>query len=73
MSQTNFPFWLQHSTNHRITEWSGLEVTLKVTWFQRPCHEQGHLPLDQVHHLQERKERWPFGNLLHLKHQKTGQ
>jgi len=22
--------------------------TLKIIWFQTPCHEQGHLPLDQV-------------------------
>jgi len=29
-------------------EWFGLEVTLKITWFQPPCHEQGHLPPDQV-------------------------
>jgi len=25
-----------------------LEGTLKITWFQPPCHEQGHLPLDKV-------------------------
>jgi len=25
-----------------------LERTLKIIWFQPPCHEQGHLPLDQV-------------------------
>jgi len=25
-----------------------LEETLKIIWFQPPCHEQGHLPLDQV-------------------------
>jgi len=25
-----------------------LEGTLKIIWFQPPCHEQGHLPLDQV-------------------------
>ena len=29
--------------NHRIIERSGLEVTLKIIWFQPPCHEQGHL------------------------------
>ena len=29
-------------------EWFGLEGTLKIIWFQPPCHEQGHLPLDQV-------------------------
>ena len=34
--------------NHRIIEWFGLEGTLKITWFQPPCHEQVHLPLDQV-------------------------
>jgi len=31
---------------HRITEWFGLEETLKIIWFQPLCHEQGHLPLD---------------------------
>jgi len=25
-----------------------LEGTLKIIWFQPPCYEQGHLPLDQV-------------------------
>ena len=30
--------------NHSITEWFGLEGTLKIVWFQPPCHEQGHLP-----------------------------
>jgi len=25
-----------------------LEGTLKIIWFQSPCHEQGHLPPDQV-------------------------
>ena len=34
--------------NHRIVEWFGLEGTLKIIWFQPPCHEQGHLPPDQV-------------------------
>jgi len=33
---------------HRIIEWFGLEGTLKIIWFQPPCHEQGHLPPDQV-------------------------
>jgi len=33
---------------HRIIEWFGLEGTLKIIWFQPPCDEQGHLPLDQV-------------------------
>jgi len=32
----------------RIIEWFGLEGTLKLIWFQTPCHEQGHPPLDQV-------------------------
>jgi len=27
-------------------EWFGLEGTLKIIWFQPPCHEQGHLLLD---------------------------
>ena len=34
--------------NHRIIEWFGLEGTLKLMWFQPPCHEQGHLPPAQV-------------------------
>jgi len=25
-----------------------LEGTLKIIWFQHPCHGQGHLPLDQA-------------------------
>jgi len=25
-----------------------LEGTLKIIWFQPPCHEQGYLPLDHV-------------------------
>jgi len=29
-------------------EWLGLEGTLKIIWFQPPCHGQGHLPPDQV-------------------------
>ena len=33
---------------HRITEWFGLEGTLKILQFQPPCRGQGHLPLDQV-------------------------
>jgi len=35
------------SGNHRIIEWFGLEETLKIIWFQPPCHQQGHLPPDQ--------------------------
>ncbi|KAK4822675.1 hypothetical protein QYF61_019042 [Mycteria americana] len=31
-----------------MSEWFGLEGTLKIIWFQAPCHGQGHLPLDQV-------------------------
>jgi len=34
--------------NHRIIERLVLEGTLKIIWFQPPCHEQGHLPPDQV-------------------------
>ena len=34
--------------NHRIIEWFVLEGTLKIIWFQPPCHEQAHLPPDQV-------------------------
>jgi len=33
---------------HRIIEWFGFEETLKIIWFQPPCHEQRHLPPDQV-------------------------
>jgi len=33
---------------YRIIEWFGLDGTLKIIWFQSPCHEQGHPPLDQV-------------------------
>jgi len=36
----DFPF--------RMIEWVGLEGTLKIVLFQPPCHDQGHLPLDQV-------------------------
>ncbi|KAK4827484.1 hypothetical protein QYF61_018784 [Mycteria americana] len=32
----------------RTIEWFGLEGTLKIISFQRPCHGQGRLPLDQV-------------------------
>ena len=48
--------WRQHSlssrssgpSSYRIIDWFGLEATLKIIQFQSPCHEQGHLPLDQV-------------------------
>ena len=43
MGETRWP-----SQNHRITEWFGLEGTLELIWFPPPCHEQGHLPPDQV-------------------------
>lgn len=35
---------------HRIVDWFGLEVTLKIIYFQPrlPCHRQEHLPLNQV-------------------------
>jgi len=33
---------------HRIIEWFGLEGILQIIQFQPPCHEQGHLPPDQV-------------------------
>ena len=39
---------LSVQTRSRIIEWQGLEGTLKPIWFQPPCHEQGHLPPDQV-------------------------
>ena len=35
------PCW---SESYRIIEWFGLEGTLKIIWFQPPCHEQEHLP-----------------------------
>lgn len=42
---------LQQSLIRRIiivvTEWIGLEGTLKITSFQLPCHGQGQFPLDQ--------------------------
>ena len=38
----------QDHWDHRIIEGFGLEGTFKIIWFQPPCHEQGHLPLDQV-------------------------
>ena len=31
-----------------ITQWFGLEGTLKVIWFQLSCYREGHLPLDHV-------------------------
>jgi len=33
---------------HRITERFVSERSLKITWFQSPCHSQGHLSADQV-------------------------
>jgi len=33
---------------HRITEWLGLEDTLKAIQFQLPCHRHRHLPLGEV-------------------------
>ncbi|NWI05060.1 MYH4 protein, partial [Tichodroma muraria] len=33
---------------HRITEWSGLEGTLKIICFQPLCPGRGHLPLSQL-------------------------
>ena len=36
------------SENHRIMEWVRLEGTLKLIWFQPPCHQQGHLPPAQL-------------------------
>jgi len=38
----------QTSENHGIIKWFGLVGTLEIIWFQPPCHEQGHLPLDQA-------------------------
>jgi len=44
-------FWLvslQFQLFMASVEWFGLEGTLKIIWFQPPCHEQGHLPLDRA-------------------------
>ena len=38
----------QWVSGHRSIEWFGLEGTIKGHLLQLPCHEQGHLPLDQV-------------------------
>ena len=38
----------QHSMNHRLIEWLGLEGTSRIIRFQPPCHRQGWQPLDQV-------------------------
>ena len=38
----------RNHTNHKIIEWLRLEGTLKVTWFQTPCHGQGCQPLVQI-------------------------
>jgi len=34
--------------DYTTIEWLGLEATLKIIWFQPPCHEPGHLPPAQV-------------------------
>ena len=39
---------ITESENYEIIEWFGLEGTLKIIWFQSPCHGQAHLPPDQV-------------------------
>ncbi|CAN0052273.1 unnamed protein product [Bubo scandiacus] len=39
---------MKHLIRFRMVKWFGLEETLKIIWFQPPCHGQGHLPLDQV-------------------------
>jgi len=46
---------------HRMTEWFGLEGTLKIIQFQPPCHGQGHLLLEQVAQspVQPGLEPWP--------------
>ena len=46
MNKKHRNFWPSVSSkNQRITEWFGLEGTLKIVWFQIPCHGQGHFPL----------------------------
>ena len=35
-------------SNRYIIEWFGLDETFNIIWFQHPCYQQGHLPLDQV-------------------------
>jgi len=39
---SKLPLW--KTNTYRIIDWQGLEGTLKIIWFQTPCHEQGHLP-----------------------------
>jgi len=48
LPETQMGLCLTGSLFHRIIEWFGLEGTLKIIWFQPPCHEQGHLPPDQA-------------------------
>lgn len=33
---------------HRIVEWLELGDTLKIIWFQRPCHGSGYSPREQI-------------------------
>ena len=42
------PIFKNESLNHRINEWLGLEVTLKIVEFQPHCHRQGCHSLDQA-------------------------
>jgi len=43
-------------------EWFGLEGTLKIICFQPPCHEQGHLPLNQVAFLKAEDADMAWGH-----------
>lgn len=43
-----WPSTWDSSKDHWIIEWFGLEWTLKIIFFQSPCHRQGHLQLHQV-------------------------
>lgn len=37
---------LQEQSGAEITEWFGLDRTIKISWFQPSCHGQGHLEQD---------------------------
>lgn len=57
-----FFFFLMKECMTTITEWSGLEGTLQTIQSQPLCHNQGHLPLDQV--AQKPRPSWDFQKVL---------
>jgi len=62
---------MKKENGYRITEWIGLEGTLKTIQFQALCHSQGHLPLDQVSQSPiqpdlEHSQRWGVHRLSYL-------